>query len=136
MTIFKRALLVATATTVFAAPLAAQDAASEHTAAANRALAARLALTGGEDRAEAARGKIAEIPDGLITKADGSVVWDWRPYGFLDAAEAPPSVNPSLWRQAQLNRIHGLFEVVPGKILFTAEGQEIHFRNMRLIPRR
>lgn len=111
-----RALLGAAGALALAAPLAAQDAASEHTIAANKALAARLALAGGEDRADAARGKIAEIPDGLITKANGDVVWDWRPYAFLDAAEAPASVNPSLWRQAQLNRIHGLFEVVPGKI--------------------
>lgn len=98
------------------APLAAQDPASGYTAAANRALADRLALAGGEDEAEARRGKIAEIPDGLITKPDGAVVWNWRPYGFLDAVEAPASVNPSLWRQARLNRIHGLFEVVPGAI--------------------
>lgn len=116
MTITYRALLGAAGALALAAPLAAQDAASEHTIAANRALAARLALAGGEDRAEALRGKIAEIPDGFITRADGGTVWDWRPYAFLDAADAPPSVNPSLWRQAQLNRIHGLFEVVPGKI--------------------
>ena len=31
-------------------------------------------------------------------------------YGFLDA-DAPPTVNPSLWRQAQLNAINGLFKV-------------------------
>ncbi len=98
------------------APTQAQDRASEYTAAANRALAERLTLTGGEDEAEARRGKIAEIPDGLITRPDGSVVWDWRPYAFLDAAEAPASVNPSLWRQARLNRLHGLFEVVPDAI--------------------
>ncbi|MCU0948459.1 MAG: MBL fold metallo-hydrolase [Porphyrobacter sp.] len=97
-------------------PLAAQDPASEFTAAANAALATRLSLAGGEDEAEAGRGKITEIPDGLITKPDGAVVWDWRPYAFLDAAEPPASVNPSLWRQARLNRIHGLFEVVPGAV--------------------
>ncbi len=97
-------------------PLAAQDQPSTFTAAANRAMAERLALTSGGDEAEARRGKIAEISDGLITKPDGAVVWDWRPYAFLDAAEAPASVNPSLWRQARLNRIHGLFEVVPGAI--------------------
>ena len=28
--------------------------------------------------------------------------------------EPPDTVNPSLWRQAQLNRIAGLFEVAPG----------------------
>jgi len=119
MGIFRTTARTAAALTVFgltlAAPLAAQDAASENTIAANRALAARLALAGGEDRAEAERGKIAEIPDGIILSGD-KLVWDWRPYAFLNAAEPPPSVNPSLWRQAQLNRIHGLFEVVPGKI--------------------
>lgn len=108
--------LTATAWVVLAPPLTAQDAASEHTAKANRAVAERLALAGGEDMADARRGKIAEIPDGVILRADGGTVWDWRPYVFLDAAEPPPSVNPSLWRQAQMNRIHGLFEVVPGKI--------------------
>ncbi len=34
-------------------------------------------------------------------------------YAFL-AGDAPPTVNPSLWRLAQLNAIHGLFKVVDG----------------------
>ena len=33
--------------------------------------------------------------------------WAWT-------RSAPDTVNPSLWRQAQLNAIHGLFEVAPG----------------------
>ena len=32
-------------------------------------------------------------------------------YGFEDADQAPETVNPSLWRQAQLNKTAGLFEV-------------------------
>jgi alkyl sulfatase BDS1-like metallo-beta-lactamase superfamily hydrolase len=28
----------------------------------------------------------------------------------------PDTVHPSLWRQAQLNNIHGLFEVAPGHL--------------------
>ena len=35
----------------------------------------------------------------------------------------PESVNPSLWRQAQLNAIHGLFEVQPG--VWQARGYDI-----------
>lgn len=35
-------------------------------------------------------------------------------YTFLQAESAPDTVHPSLWRLAQLNAIHGLFEVVPG----------------------
>jgi alkyl sulfatase BDS1-like metallo-beta-lactamase superfamily hydrolase len=34
-----------------------------------------------------------------------------KPYDFLKQNEAADSVNPSLWRQAQLNLIHGLFKV-------------------------
>src|SRR5207244_8333730 len=37
--------------------------------------------------------------------------WSMKPYEFLKAGEAPATVNPSLWRQAQLNAIHGLFKV-------------------------
>lgn len=119
MTIFahRAALLAAvTSAALFVQPLAAQDAASDATVAANRAATAGLDLAGGIDWDEAQRGKIGEIADGIITRADGGIAWDWRPYAFLDAAEAPPSVHPALWRQARLNRIHGLFEVVPGKI--------------------
>src|SRR3546814_19291555 len=39
-----------------------------------------------------------------------------RAYDFLNGTAAPDTVNPSLWRQARLNAIHGLFEVVPDKI--------------------
>jgi len=34
-----------------------------------------------------------------------------KPYGFLKQERVVDSVNPSLWRQAQLNAIHGLFKV-------------------------
>jgi len=94
----------------------AQDAASDATRTAQAELAKRLPLDDPRDEANATRGKIAEIPGGLIQAADGKVVWDRRPYAFLDVKEAPDTVNPSLWRQARLNRVHGLFEVVPGKI--------------------
>src|SRR5262245_29312559 len=41
----------------------------------------------------------------------GRVVWSLKEYGFLAAEQAPPTVNPSLWRQARLNMHHGLFRV-------------------------
>jgi len=43
-----------------------------------------------------------------------AAVWDLSSYAFLEAAQPPDSVNPSLWRLARLNRIHGLFEVREG----------------------
>ena len=67
----------------------AQDAASEATRAAQAELAKRLPLDDPRDEANATRGKIAEIPDGLIQTADGRIIWDRRPYAFLDAREAP-----------------------------------------------
>ena len=95
---------------------AAQDAASEATRAAQAEIAGRLPLDDPRDEANVLRGKLAEIPGGVILGKDGKIVWDRRPYAFLDAREAPDTVNPSLWRQARLNAVHGLFEVVPGKI--------------------
>lgn len=94
----------------------AQDAASEATRAAQAEIAKRLPLSDPRDEANVMRGKLAEIPSGVIQSADGKTVWDRRPYEFLSKAEAPDTVNPSLWRQARLDAVHGLFEVVPGKI--------------------
>ena len=96
--------------------VAAQDAASDATRAAQAELAKRLPLDDPKDFENASRGKIAEIADGLITGKDGGIVWDRRAYAFLNAEKAPDTVNPSLWRQARLNAVHGLFEVVPDKI--------------------
>ena len=95
---------------------AAQDEASEATRAAQAELAKRLPLGDPRDMDNATRGKIAEIPGGVILSKDGKTVWDRRPYAFLSAEQGPDTVNPSLWRQARLNAVHGLFEVVPGKI--------------------
>ena len=94
----------------------AQDAASDATRTAQAEIAKRLPLGDPRDEANVMRGKLGEIPGGVIQTADGKTVWDRRPYAFLSKAEAPDTVNPSLWRQARLDAVHGLFEVVPGKI--------------------
>lgn len=94
----------------------AQDIASEATRDAQAEIAKRLPLDDPRDETNVMRGKLAEIPGGVIMGKDGKTVWDRRPYAFLDAKAAPDTVNPSLWRQARLNAVHGLFEVVPGKI--------------------
>ena len=54
---------------------------------------------------------MATLPEVEIKNAQGRVVWSLRDYAFLASAEAPPTVNPSLWRQARLNLHHGLFQV-------------------------
>jgi len=113
----KKAWMAMALPVLLAAPdVRAQDAASAATRAAQAELAKRLPLDDPQDFRNAERGKLAEIAGGLITGKDGKIIWDRRAYAFLDAEEAPDTVNPSLWRQARLNAVHGLFEVVPGKI--------------------
>jgi len=81
---------------------------------ANAALAARLPFEDTTDFADAHRGFIGSHVDGVIRTASGTAVWNLPAYRFLDGEDAPPTVNPSLWRIARLNLNHGLFEVVPG----------------------
>ena len=78
---------------------------------------------------EAARGFLGTLENARITSPQGRVVWSLEPYGFLSQAEAPPTVDPSLWRQSRLNMNHGLFEVVPG--VYQVRGLDI--ANMTLI---
>jgi alkyl sulfatase BDS1-like metallo-beta-lactamase superfamily hydrolase len=76
---------------------------------------ATAALPFGDTRdfEDARRGFLGRLEPCVIRAADGRVVWDNDSYAFLDGP-APETVNPSLWRQSQLNAIQGLFEVVPG----------------------
>jgi len=71
----------------------------------------------------AARGLIATHPTGIIESPFGRV-WDLTRYEFIERGGVnPDTVHPSLWRQAQLNAIHGLFEVAPG--IWQARGYDI-----------
>ena len=77
--------------------------AEPNVAAANRSVRSLLPFDDRQDFDDATRGFIATIPDS--TKPD--------PYAFLEH-EAPSTVNPSLWRQAQLDVPNGLFKVTDG----------------------
>lgn len=89
--------------------------ATEFTAAANRALLAELHWDNEQDFAASRQGFIASLNDPVITDDNGRVVWDLNAYPFLEEETAPPSVNPSLWRQSRLNALyHGLFKVTDG----------------------
>ncbi|MFV3324999.1 alkyl/aryl-sulfatase [Pseudomonas sp. NY15372] len=63
---------------------------------------------------ESAERGLVERYDGVIGNAEGKTVWDMGQYAFLNPGAAPATVNPSLWRMAQLNRIAGLFQVTEG----------------------
>src|SRR6202047_4307034 len=66
------------------------------------------------DFEEASRGFLGTLENARITSAQGRVVWSLEPYGFLSGAEAPATVNPSLWRQSRLNMNHGMLAVGAG----------------------
>lgn len=81
------------------------------TIASHRAMKGALPFADRQDFEDARRGLIAPAPRKL-TNPEGRVVWDIEVYSFVDEHEqAPDTVNPSLWRQAQLNMIGGLFNV-------------------------
>jgi alkyl sulfatase BDS1-like metallo-beta-lactamase superfamily hydrolase len=87
--------------------------ATTHTCCANARHVARLNFADTESFDDAQRGFIGTIPDARIERDDGRVVWELASFSFLEDETAPETVNASLWRHARLNRIHGLFEVVP-----------------------
>ncbi|HRV60522.1 MAG TPA: hypothetical protein P5138_07815, partial [Solirubrobacterales bacterium] len=86
--------------------------ATEATRAANDSLAASLNFEDTRDFDEAARGLVAPLPDdGRVTSEDGGLVWDLSRFEFIHKHdEAPPTVNPSLWRQTRLVVQGGLYE--------------------------
>lgn len=96
--------------------------ATETTRLANEAVAARLPLDDPKDLEDATRGLLGQIEEKAITNPDGSVAWTPSRYDFIDG-KAPDTVNPSLWRQSRLNRIHGLFEVADG--IYQLRGYDI-----------
>ncbi|HEC08254.1 MAG TPA: MBL fold metallo-hydrolase [Acidimicrobiales bacterium] len=85
---------------------------------ATLAAQAEVAATMPEDDSDFARverGLLARADSLTITDAGGKIVWGMEEYSFeASDAPAPPTVNPSLWRQARLNTAHGLFEVCDG----------------------
>ena len=87
--------------------------ATEETKKANQEVLNSLPFGNKSDFEDAERGFIAR-PDKLTIKnANGDVVWDLEQYKtyIADDKPAPDSVNPSLWRIAQLNMKYGLFKV-------------------------
>jgi len=98
-------------------PLTGTDAdpkpATQHTQRANENVSQTLPFSDRRSFDDASRGFIASI-DPLTIKRGEHITYDLSGMDFLDN-EAPSTVNPSLWRQAQLNAgHHGLYEVADG----------------------
>ncbi|WP_166366868.1 alkyl/aryl-sulfatase [Pseudomonas akapageensis] len=131
-----RALLASLITACLAQPVFAttQDptalpaAASSITAASNAAVLQQLPFSDRTDYESVTRGLVAPFK-GQVKDAAGKVIWDMDAYRFLEKDQAPDTVNPSLWRLAQLSAHAGLFEVSPR--IYQVRGLDVS--NMTLI---
>src|SRR5258705_11796492 len=92
-------------------PSEAPKDATPTTHAQNRAVLDALPFGDVQDFEDARRGFLGSLPEVEIKNDRGRVVWSLKEYAFLAETQAPPTVNPSLWRQARLNMHHGLSQV-------------------------
>ena len=102
--------------------------ASDITRALNLGQMGKLPFADTQDFDFASRGFVATRQEKQIKAEDGHVVWDLGAYDWL-TGDAPPTVNPGLWRQAQLHAKNGLFKVADG--LYQVRGFDIS--NMSII---
>ncbi|SAL11035.1 beta-lactamase domain-containing protein [Caballeronia peredens] len=106
-------------TGVPAAPTgAAPKPATRATLDINQQYANFLSFADTQDFEDARRGLIATLPEPVVIKGQGDIpAWNLQQFAFVSGGpenNAPPTVNPSLWRNAKLNMNHGLFLVVDG----------------------
>ncbi|KTD36511.1 Metallo-beta-lactamase superfamily protein [Legionella nautarum] len=87
--------------------------ASSITKNSNNTLLKELLFNDKESFNNASKGFIAPLPDnGVIKNANGNIIWDLSNFSFIKKdSPSPDTVNPSLWRQSQLVKMDGLFQV-------------------------
>jgi len=132
MKICLRALLVAAIVLiaiipgVYSSEISARNNATEYTIAANlKANDTSAWSNNDEDFTFANRGFIA-TDDPLIIPSDypNMTSWNMEDFNWQGNVSSPDTINPLLYRHARLNKINGLFEVVPGKI-YQVRGYDI-----------
>ena len=106
-------LYLLTTCAIAATPVSGHKSASPATLAAQAQMQASLPVDTGQDDEFAHRGFIATAKDPVIRAEDGHIAWDMAAYDWIKG-DAPPTVNPSLWRQMKFHKIHGLFKVADG----------------------
>ena len=82
------------------------------TNAANQAVLGELPFNNTSDYDNVSRDLVAPLPEAGLVDNEGNTIWDPTKYDFIKTgSDAPGSVNPSLWPQAQLVNASGLFKV-------------------------
>lgn len=90
----------------------AQKEAAQFTKESNQAVYTALNFGDKDEFTCAQKGLIAAPEELELKDESGKVIWSQKAYSFVEnGAEAPATVNPSLWRDTQLNHFYGLFEV-------------------------
>lgn len=95
-----------------AKPGTTQDA-TPLTAEKNAEWYSKLDFSDRREFVNAERGMLDNAEETVIYNDDGTTAWDLPSYGDL-SGDAPDTVNPSLWRNTQLNAKAGLYEVCNG----------------------
>ncbi len=104
--------------------------ATSATIEANGKVYMTLPFSDRQDFEDAQRGRLGDPSPPLIRNSEGRVVWDMPSYlAFEQDAMAPDSINPSLYRQAKLNDICGLFQVTDG--IYQVRGYDLS--NMTIV---
>ncbi len=85
--------------------------ATNYTKQINQSYSKMLDFANKEDFEFANKGFIATLDNPVIKNAEGKTIYNLNAFNFVKDTEAPDTANPSLWRQSQLTRIHGLFKV-------------------------
>jgi alkyl sulfatase BDS1-like metallo-beta-lactamase superfamily hydrolase len=104
------AILLLASTSPTAAQSLQPKPATPATIEAQKAVTASLPAEDGRDAAFADQGFIATRTDPIIKTAEGKPIWNLGAYDWIEG-DAPPTVNPSLWRHMKLLRKHGLYKV-------------------------
>ncbi len=104
-------------------PTGPKDATS-FTRKANAAMAKSLPMNDRRDFESAKRGFVGPLKNnGTLYDASGKITYRPDVYTFPENEAAPDTVNPSLWRQAQLNSFSGLFKVADR--IYQVRGQDV-----------
>ncbi|MGG2026548.1 alkyl sulfatase dimerization domain-containing protein [Gottfriedia sp. S16(2024)] len=96
---------------------------TKDTIKANEKIYSELNFNDKQDFNDAHKGFIAPLMQDQLKNSKGAVIWDRNQYSIINEGTAPLTVNPSLWRQAQLLNTPGLYKVVDG--VYQIRGQDV-----------
>lgn len=96
---------------------------TKETIKSNEKMYSELNFKDKQDFNDAHKGFIAPLMQDQLKNSKGDVIWNRDQYSIINDGPAPLTVNPSLWRQAQLLNTPGLYKVVDG--VYQIRGQDV-----------